>query len=299
MRRVQDVDVDGDVQRAVADALAQLVGDLVDTAAHDVGGGDDAEAHLGVVVEVLLAVQRTAGADVGERGRVEDALLDGPAERRAVGVLGAEVGVPRVEVGVEVEQGYGAVLLRDGAQEGQRDGVVAAEGHHAGAGTEQIVGRGLDRLDGLVDVERVGGDVTGVGDLREGERRGVLCRVVRAQQARRLTDGVAAEAGAGAVRDTRVEGHADDGDIGGADLVEAGQPRERRWPGVPRDAGGVDGAARRFVAAHGECLSSDDAGWCGYNGLRPQSPDGLGLPARRLRTTGPGSSPSMGHLPSR
>src|SRR5690606_29376277 len=104
VRRVEAVDVDGDVQRAVADALAELVGDLVGAAPVDVGGGDDAEAHLLVVGEVLLAVQRAADADVGQGGGVEDALLYGPAERGAVGVLGAEVGVPGVQVRVEVEQ---------------------------------------------------------------------------------------------------------------------------------------------------------------------------------------------------
>ena len=154
-------------------------------------------------VEVLLAVQRAAGADVGEGLGVEDALLDGPAERGAVGVLGAEVGVPGVEVRVEVEQRDRAVLLGDRAQQRQRDGVVAAEGHQAGAGAEQLVGRGLDRLDGLVDVERVRGDVAGVRDLGEGEGGGVLRRVVRAQQPGRLADRVAAEAGAGPVGDAR------------------------------------------------------------------------------------------------
>ena len=218
-----------------ADPLAELLGDLVDAAAHDVRGGDDAEAHLLVVVEVLLAVERAAGADVGERRGVEDALLDGPAEGRAVRVLGAEVGVPGVEVRVEVQQGDRAVPARHRAQQRQRDGVVAAEGHQAGAGVQQVVGGGLDGLHGLVDVERVGGDVAGVRDLGEREGRGVLRRVVRAQQPGRLTDGVAAEAGAGAVGDAGVEGHADHGDVG------AGRPRPaaaagRRSRG-PRSAG--------------------------------------------------------------
>src|SRR5690606_15446392 len=239
VRRVEAVDVDGDVQRAVADALAELVGDLVGAAPVDVGGGDDAEAHLLVVGEVLLAVQRAADADVGQGGGVEDALLYGPAERGAVGVLGAEVGVPGVQVRVEVEQRDRAVLLGDRAQQRQRDGVVAAQGHQAGAGAEQVVGGGLHGLDGLVDVERVHGDVAAVRDLGEGEGGGVLGRVVGAQQPGRLADGVAAEAGARPVGDTRVERYADHGDIGAADLVEAGQPGEGRRPGVPRDAGRV------------------------------------------------------------
>lgn len=179
---------------------------------------------------------------MGEGGGVEDAFLDGAAERGAVGVLGAEVGVPGVQVGVEVEQGDRAVLLGHGAQQGQRDGVVAAEGHQAGAGVQEVVSGGLDGLDGLVDVEGVGGDVAGVRDLGEGEGGRVLGRVVRAQQAGRLTDGVAAEAGAGAVGDAGVEGDADHRDVGRAHLVEAGQAGEGRRARVAGDAGGVDGA---------------------------------------------------------
>ena len=144
-------------------------------------------------------------------------------------------GVPGVEVRVEVEQGDRAVLLRDRAQQRQGDGVVAAEGHQAGAGAEQLVRRRLDRLDGLVDVERVHGDVAGVRDLGEGEGGGVLRRVVGAQQPGRLADRVAAEAGARPVGDARVERHAHDGDVGAADLVEAGQPGEGR--GDRRSAG--------------------------------------------------------------
>ena len=63
--RIQDVDVDGNVQGTVADAVADL-GDGVDALVVDVGRGDDAEAEAAVVVEVLLAVERAAGADVAE-----------------------------------------------------------------------------------------------------------------------------------------------------------------------------------------------------------------------------------------
>ena len=49
------------------------------------------------------------------------------AERRAVRVWRAEVRVPRVEVRVEVDQRDRAVAVVDGAEHGQRDGVVAAE----------------------------------------------------------------------------------------------------------------------------------------------------------------------------
>src|SRR5690606_4459378 len=104
VRRVEDVDVDGDVQRPVADALTQRVHHLVHTAPQHVGGGDDAEAEAPVVLQVLLAVQRAADADVRGRLGVGQPFPQGPAEGGAGGVRRVEVGVPGVGVGVEVEQ---------------------------------------------------------------------------------------------------------------------------------------------------------------------------------------------------
>src|SRR6478736_3349037 len=114
VRRVQHVDVDGDVDRPVAQPLAQLVDDLADALVVDVRRGDDAEAETPVVLEVLLAVQRSPGSDVAERLGVDDALLDRAPERGAVGVLGAEVGVPGVQVRVEVDQRDGSVPVGGG-----------------------------------------------------------------------------------------------------------------------------------------------------------------------------------------
>ncbi len=170
MRGVEHVDVDGHVHRPVAEALAQLVDDLHDALVVDVGRRDDAETEPPVVLEILLAVQRSAGADVAERLGVEDAFLDGPAERRAVGVFGAEVGVPGVQVRVEVHQCDGAVSLRRGAEQRKGDGVVTADRHQSGSVGRQRDRGGLDGLDGLVNVERVHRDIACVGDLGDLER---------------------------------------------------------------------------------------------------------------------------------
>src|SRR5690606_9703435 len=56
--RIHDVHIDRDVERAVADAVAELRDDLVDALAEYVAGGDDAEAEATVVLEVALAVER-------------------------------------------------------------------------------------------------------------------------------------------------------------------------------------------------------------------------------------------------
>ena len=138
----------------------------------------------------------------------------------------------------------GPCLFGGGAQQRQRDGVVAAEGHQAGAVGGQLERGGLDGLDGLVDVERVDGDVAGVGDLGDLERRHVQRRVVGPQQPRRLADVRGPEAGAGPVGDAGVERHADDDDVGGRHLVESRQPGERCGAGEARRLRCVDRRGR-------------------------------------------------------
>ena len=150
-----------------------------------------------------------------ERLGVDDALLDGAAERGAVGVLGAEVGVPGVQVRVEVHQRDRAVLAAAAARSRGSamvwsppmvTSLVPSRG--------ELAGGGLDGLDRLVDVERVHRDVAGVGHLGDLERRHVQRRVVGPQQPRRLADVGGAEPGARPVGDTGVERHSDDGDVG-------------------------------------------------------------------------------------
>ena len=133
-------------------------------------------------------VQRAADADVQAVLGVEQALLAGPAERGAVGERGAEVGVPGVQVGVEVQHGDRAVVAVQRPQQRQRDGVVAAEGDQLGAAVAQLVGGPLDGGDRLGDVERVDRDVARVGHLLRGERLDVEPRVVGPQQLGRGAD---------------------------------------------------------------------------------------------------------------
>ena len=139
-----------------------------------------------------------------------------PPERRAVGVRRRRSRCPRCRGGRRSARPRPGRAGGDRAQQRQRDGVVAAEGQQRGARSSRLARRALDRGDRLVDVERVDGDVAGVGDLLGGERRHVERRVVGPQQPRRLPDVRRAEAGAGPVGDAAVERHADDGDVGPA-----------------------------------------------------------------------------------
>src|SRR3989304_2191159 len=88
----------------------------------------------------LGAVDRAAQADLDRVGHIHEALLNGAAHPRAVVVLLAEVAVPGVGVGGEVDHRDRAARAR-GAQVGQRAGVIAADQQRDDAGLDQ--GRGV------------------------------------------------------------------------------------------------------------------------------------------------------------
>ncbi len=145
-----------------------------------------------------------------------------------------------------------------GAQEGQRDRVVAAD-HDEPVGAARASARAPASISahGLGDVERVGDDVAGIGDLLGAEREHVLRGVVRPQQARRLAHVRGTEARAGPVADAAVEGHADDRDVRATDLVEPREAREGGDAGESRHDARIDRAAesraarrRRAVGLH-------------------------------------------------
>src|SRR5699024_10013007 len=216
------------------------------------------------VLEVLLPVEGSADADVHAGLEIEQTLFAGAEERGAVRVRGTEVGVPGVEVGIEVEDGDLPVRRVQRTQIRQGEAVGAAWGERAGSFGGHLVGSGLARGDGLCDVEGIDAEVTAVGDLLPGEGVDVRGLVVGPQQLRRLADVGGAEPGARAVADAGVEGDADDlyvDSLPGAlclDFVDARQQSEGRGPCV---AGGlaVVGRAER-LRRHWHSPSSGVAG---------------------------------------
>ena len=161
---VEGVDVDGEVDGGV---LGEAGFDGVDDAGGadgvDVAGFDAREAAVAVVGVVGQAGERgaDAGVHVGVVG--QQAFLARVVEVRAMvycglvrGRAAEDRGAPRVEVGVEVEYGDGAVDAVDGAEQGERDSVVAAERDQPWV-----------RLAGLG--EEAGGAGVGVGGAREEE----------------------------------------------------------------------------------------------------------------------------------
>jgi hypothetical protein len=140
---------------------------------------DYGESQLLVVDEIRTPVQRTTDADVQAPALVDQPFLRCTTERRAVGVAGAEVGVPGVEVRVEVHDRDRAVPRGGRAQQRQRDGVVTADRQQPPRPFEQPTRAGLDLSQHLVDGERVHGDVAGVHDLEPIEGFDILGGVVR------------------------------------------------------------------------------------------------------------------------
>ena len=163
-------------------------------------------------------------------GVQEQPFLRGPPERRAVRHRCAEIGLPGVEVGIEVNQGDRPEPLPDHPEQGEGDRVVAADGQQVPGPLQQLRGAGLDLVDGLVDVERVAGDVAGVGDLLGDERPDAKAGMPGAQQPRTLPDRGQAEPGPGPVRRAAVERNADHGHVATRYLIAPGQQGELGGP---------------------------------------------------------------------
>jgi len=110
MRRVEHIDVDGDVHRCVAEAGPHSLDHRGQSVELDIVGADHLEAEHAIVGEIGGRIQRTADADMQAVLGVQQALLAGAAERGAVCERGTEVRIPGVEVGVEVQHCNRAVV---------------------------------------------------------------------------------------------------------------------------------------------------------------------------------------------
>ncbi len=98
-----------------------------------------------------------------------------------MGIWSLEIGVPGVEMSIEVNQGDRA-MNRVGRPQGRKcNRVIAAECQHRSTVGHQLGHTRLDVGERLPDVERVAGNVARVDHLGECERHGILRRVERSQ----------------------------------------------------------------------------------------------------------------------
>ena len=117
-----------------------------------------------VVGEVVGRIERTPQSDVRAVRLVQQPFLPGAPERGAVGEALPEVGIPGVEVGIEMHQCQRSVALGGGPQERQRDGVVPTDGDQPPAARQERVGRGLYLGDRRLNIEWRAREVAGVDD---------------------------------------------------------------------------------------------------------------------------------------
>ena len=233
---IQDVDVDGQIDGHVSDAAPDGVDRRVDPHHVEVACANRAKPHAGVFVQVDAVVHRPADADVDRVIGNQQSLLERTPKDRAVRDRGVEVGVPGVEVCVEMDQGQRTVHAVQRTECGQRDRVVAADRHHSAFPcTDHLAHVLLDLAAGLVDVEGRHGDVSGVDDLHLLQwRHPQLDVVTGAQGSRSLSNGHGTEAGTRTVGGSAVERHSEHGDLVVGHLTDVGDPGKGRLAGVPR-----------------------------------------------------------------
>src|SRR5215207_6899751 len=221
-RRVEHVDVDGQVGGPRPDGRDRAPDDLADAEVADVVREQARDPALCLPRELPLPRPVAAQADLRVAPRVELAGVDQPPDERPVRALDAEDLGARVGVGVEVHHADGPMRCRDGPDGGLGDRVVAAE-HDGDCARGQHLADG--RLDRGVRALGVGGDhgrIAEVDHPQLGERIDVRLQV-RAGRGAGGADRPWGQPCPGAVGDEVVHRRADDRH------VEAGQlPRVLR-----------------------------------------------------------------------
>ena len=182
----------------------------------------------------------------------QQALLPRSAERRPVRVRARRSTCPTYPGARRSARARRSVPACHRPQQRQRDRVVAAD-RRAGARTRRGPRRPPASICAIAsrDVERVAGDVAGIGDLlrrRTARRRG---RVVGAEQPRSLPHGDAGRTERPAGTSSRCRTGPEDGDVADVDVLAPGETSERRWPREARDdaadRAGRPGSARRVA----------------------------------------------------
>src|SRR5262249_27922661 len=148
------------------------------------------------------------------------AILDGPDERRGVPPLLTPDGIDGVQVAVEMEQGQAALGLAaaepGGPDVGVRDGVVAADGEELGGfGISQGGGELAGGVERALDGIGLDGGIAGIGEAKGCGDIDVVLDGVALNVLGGVADGARAEARARAVRDATVEGDAVEGPVYG------------------------------------------------------------------------------------
>ena len=150
--RIEDIHVEAEIDRALADFVAELRHALGEAAADQLVHRDDLVAEAERARHDVLRVGRAADADMPGKFRVDQAFLGDMGELGGgviffVGAIGIGIGVR-----VDMERRHLRVFLADGS--GHRDGdrAVAADGDGDGTGLDDAIDGLLGALEGIDDL---------------------------------------------------------------------------------------------------------------------------------------------------
>ncbi len=181
--------------------------------------------------EVIFRIHLAAKADLQNIFADQQTFFHRPANRGAMRVGATEVSAPGIVVGVELDHADRAEAFVDRAQNGQQDGVIAADASRARTGLENVIELRRDALEGVLDRQWVDGKVAVIGDPEFFEGTEIQHRVPWPNDGGLLAHMAWAESGAGAVSRTPVIGDADQGDVEFGGPGNMGQAHEGRDPG--------------------------------------------------------------------
>ena len=163
--RIQHVDVEADISLSVADDAPRFLHDGLWALLHCLLDADDAHPHFLGIGDVLTIIHRPPNADLHHAPGIEDALLNGAAERRAMGIFeAAEILVIEIGMSVEMDHADGP-LFADGAQDGERAQMIAARRQRPYALADQRFEPGLDPLEPILHIGRVDRAVAEIGAI--------------------------------------------------------------------------------------------------------------------------------------
>src|ERR1700730_4981729 len=197
-------------------------------------GGDHADFVRVGEIEIAFAVNLAAKADLQDTALLQKTFLEGAAKGRAVGILAAEIFVPKIVVGIELDKTNGSMLLRNRAKEGKADGVIPADADAPHCGVVKSSHSLLDALKGVFDGKRIDAQVAEVRDAVFGKRVHLQNRIPRTNN-RGLRAHVAwPETRTGAIGGAAVKRDADQRDFQLFGLGNMRQTHESRDAGEAR-----------------------------------------------------------------
>ncbi len=231
-RGVEHVDVERQEERPLPDPRPHAPGVLLGAQGHELLERNHLEAELGGHLLVLEVVERASHAGEQRSAGVEETLLDGSTERRAVVVALAAVRVPHVGMSVEEHEAERAVHRGVRAKLSKHHDVIAAKAQRSRTRANDRLKALRDLAHGPLRVPRRHRDVPEIGDREPPEDLRLLDRVVRTERDRRGADRLRPEARARAVGRRRVEGDAEGGDVDALGVVDQRAAREGPWSRV-------------------------------------------------------------------